>query len=149
MPSHHFAHPRRRNPKLLKALPDGLVSVASHQVSGRGRGGNSWLSPPGCLQFSLVLRMPANLAPRVVFVQYLFGLAVVEAVRGRKGYEGVGIRLKWPNDIYAEVGEGETGRGKTGLEGFKKIGGILVNSSYAGGDFTLVVGPSAALFMVF
>ena len=77
-------------------------------------------------------------------MQYLFGLAVVEAVRGRAGYEGVAVRLKWPNDIYGDVGS----KGKSVM---KKIGGILVNSSYAGEDFTLVVGelvarPSRSLY---
>lgn len=72
-------------------------------------------------------------ARKIVFVQYLFGLAVVEAVRGASGYEGVAVKLKWPNDIYGDVGS-------AGKPELKKIGGILVNSSYAGDDFTLVVG---------
>lgn len=59
---------------------------------------------------------------------------MVEAVRKTPGYEDVGLRLKWPNDIYADVGTGE------GHERYRKIGGILVNSSYAGDEFTLVVG---------
>jgi biotin--protein ligase len=41
------------------------------------------------------------------------------------------VRVKWPNDIYGETDEG-----------LRKVGGILVNSSYAGQDFTLVVGTS-------
>ena len=130
----------RRNDRLLGALPTGLVCVASHQIAGRGRGANSWVSPAGCLQFSLVLRLSTGQASRIVFIQYLFGLAVVEAIRGVKGYEQLGIVLKWPNDIYADLGsEGETR--------YKKIGGILVNSSYAGSDFTLVVGESSLLLL--
>jgi biotin---protein ligase len=129
-----------RNEQFLSSLPSGLVCLASHQIAGRGRGGNSWVSPAGCLQFSLILRLSSSNAPKIVFLQYLFGLAVVEAIRGVKGYEEVGVRLKWPNDIYGEVvGEGE------GMERYRKIGGILVNSSYAGDDFTLVVGEFYAL----
>ncbi|ORY92445.1 biotin-protein ligase [Leucosporidium creatinivorum] len=124
-----------KNEQFLSTLPSGLVCLASHQIAGRGRGGNSWVSPAGCLQFSLVLRLGSQNAPKIVFLQYLFGLAVVEAIRGTKGYEEVGVKLKWPNDIYGEVGgEGE------GMQRYRKIGGILVNSSYAGDDFTLVVG---------
>jgi biotin--protein ligase len=47
--------------------------------------------------------------------------------------------LKWPNDIYADMGEGE------GMSRYKKIGGILVNSSFANGEFTIVTGTSDSL----
>lgn len=124
----------RRNDRLLSALPPGLVCLASHQIAGRGRGGNSWVSPAGCLQFSLVLRLPASLAPKIVFLQYLFGLAVVEAVRTAPGYEQVGVVLKWPNDIYGDVGRAG------GPERYRKIGGVLVNSSFSGDAFNVVVG---------
>lgn len=120
-----------RNPSLLSALPSGFVFVGSHQIAGRGRGSNNWLSPPGCLQFSLVLRTPKHLGPKLVFAQYLFGLSVVEAVRSLPGYGDLGLRLKWPNDLYADMGQ---------EQGLKKIGGILVNSFFAGGDFTVIIG---------
>lgn len=66
-------------------------------------------------------------------------MAVVEAVRKLPGYEKVGVCLKWPNDIYADMGEGE------GMARYKKIGGILVNSSFANGEFTIVTGESHVL----
>lgn len=138
--------PNDRNITLQAALPSGLVCVASRQLSGRGRGGNTWLSPAGCLQFSLLLRMPSSHASKIVFVQYLFGLAVVEAIRSEPGFDQVGkrIRLKWPNDIYADMGveRGEEAR-------WQKIGGILVNSSYAGSDFNLVIGMFVLLAFLF
>ena len=124
-----------RNDRFLSAIPSGLVCLASHQIAGRGRGANSWVSPAGCLQFSLVLRLGVKNASRIVFLQYLFGLAVVEAIRTAPGYQEIGVCLKWPNDIYGDIG-GE------GSDKYRKIGGILVNSSYAGDDFTLVVGKS-------
>ncbi|GAA6062825.1 hypothetical protein JCM10212_002463 [Sporobolomyces blumeae] len=123
-----------KNDTFLSTIPSGLVCLASHQVAGRGRGGNSWISPAGCLQFSLVNRIALSESSRIVFVQYLFGLAVVEAVRTCPSYEKIGVCLKWPNDIYADMGEGE------GMARYKKIGGILVNSSFAGGEFTIVTG---------
>ena len=43
----------RRN---VDAVDDGAVCVADVQVSGRGRGGNTWSSPPGCLMFSFNTR---------------------------------------------------------------------------------------------
>jgi len=74
----------------------------------------------------------------VVFIQYLVALAVVESIRTRKGYENVPLRLKWPNDIYAQVQEkNEKGEATTVL---KKVGGLLVNSSFLKNEFLLVVG---------
>ena len=97
-----------------------------------------WLSPAGCLQFSLALRAPLAALPaaRVVFVQYLFALAVAEACRTDTvlGAEaGARVRIKWPNDLYAVTREGER----------KKIGGILVNTSFGAGNVELVVGATA------
>lgn len=128
-----------RNDAFLAQLPDGLACVASHQVAGRGRGGNAWISPAGCLQFSLVARLPASASAKIVFVQYLFGLAVVEAICGISGYEDLGVRLKWPNDIYADLGAAAEAHGQ---ERYRKIGGILVNSSFSGDTFSLVIGES-------
>lgn len=96
-----------------------------------------WLSPPGCLQFSLLLDLPASLSSKMVFIQYIMALAVCEAVDedGR-----LGVRIKWPNDIYAEVeGVGGTEIG-SGKKGKVKLGGILVNTSYVGGKWRIVVG---------
>lgn len=73
------------------------------------------------------------MGPKLVYLQYIFGLSVVEAVRSLPRYEDVELRLKWPNDIYVDLGA---------EAGLKKIGGILVNSFYAGGDFTVIVGES-------
>ncbi|EJD07395.1 class II aaRS and biotin synthetase [Fomitiporia mediterranea MF3/22] len=120
--------------QLLSHLPIPLLSLATHQLAGRGRGSNTWLSPPGCLQFSLLLRLPLTSFPasKLVFIQYLFGLAVIEACRSPSvlGAFGDRVRLKWPNDIYAV----------TGHAGPKKIGGILVNTSFMGGHVDIVIG---------
>ena len=64
-------------------------------------------------------------------MQYLFGLSVIEAVRTLEGYEDLDLRLKWPNDLYGDLGN---------MGGLKKIGGILVTSTYAGGDFNVIIG---------
>lgn len=127
-----------KNPTLLSHLPIGTTATATTQVAGRGRGTNVWVSPPGSLMFSTMLKHSlalSNTAP-VVFVQYLAALAIVAGIHGYdKGYEKMPVKLKWPNDIYAldpTVPERE--------KKYVKIGGILVNSSYAGGDYTLVTG---------
>ena len=74
-------------------------------------------------------------ANKLVFLQYLLSLAVAEACRdesilGPKA--GEQVRLKWPNDIYAVVGEGN--------EDLRKIGGVLINTSFSGNKVDIVAG---------
>ncbi|CDS01890.1 hypothetical protein, partial [Sporisorium scitamineum] len=69
-----------KNFRLLSTLPVGTTFFATQQMSGRGRGGNRWISPKGCLQFSAVFRVPVSMASKTVFLQYLSGLAVVEGI---------------------------------------------------------------------
>ena len=133
----HTAQENDRNPLLLANLPTPLAFLATFQLTGRGRGTNIWLSPPGCLQFSLLLDLPNFLASKVVFIQYLMALAVCDAVDedGR-----LGVRIKWPNDLYAEaegVGESKIGSGEKGRA---KLGGILVNTNFISGKWRIVVG---------
>ena len=128
-----------KNPSLLRLLPAGFTATATTQVAGRGRGNNVWVSPPGSLMFSTVIKHSMSLTQKapVVFVQYIAAMAIVKAIQTyAPGYEKLPIRLKWPNDIYA-LDIKATGEER---ERFIKIGGILVNSSYSGTDYTLVVG---------
>lgn len=106
------------------------MCIGANQIAGRGRGRNSWVSQSGALQFSFIVRHSLSLthAP-VVFVQYITALAVVESIRTREGYEQVPLRVKWPNDIYVETDDG-----------LKKVGGLIVNSSFVQDEFLLVVG---------
>ncbi|RIA92468.1 hypothetical protein C1645_691658, partial [Glomus cerebriforme] len=127
-----------KNFEFTKQLPTGFVFVATQQIQGRGRGKNSWISPPGCLQFSVILRHPLNLSVSVIFIQYLLALAVIEAIRTKKGYEDIPLRLKWPNDIYVELSSPSD-------ESFSsskivKIGGVIVNSQFIQDEFILIAG---------
>ena len=131
-----------KNPKLLNTLPIGTTATATTQVAGRGRGSNVWVSPPGSLMFSTMFRHPLNLSSTapVVFVQYLAALAIVEGIQNYdRGYNVLPVKLKWPNDIYALDPTKKQALGDS-RSGYVKIGGILVNSSYSGGDYTLVTG---------
>jgi biotin---protein ligase len=127
-----------RNPKLLNGLPNPLMSLATHQMSGRGRGGNIWLSPAGCLQFSILLKVSSSpgsspypyLRPSsLVFIQYLMGMAVVIGCRPLLGPHGGRVRLKWPNDIYGVSG---------GVK--KKLGGIIVTTVFSEGIISIIIG---------
>ncbi|KAJ9120801.1 hypothetical protein QFC22_002735 [Naganishia vaughanmartiniae] len=127
-----------KNPKVLKSLPTPFLSLATFQLSGRGRGSNQWLSPPGCLQFSLLLDLPRSFpANKLVFIQYLAALAICD---GLDSDGKLGVKIKWPNDIYGESeGIGGTIVGR-GVKGKAKLGGILVNSSFVDGQWKVIVG---------
>ncbi|KAI0670961.1 hypothetical protein C8Q78DRAFT_1078915 [Trametes maxima] len=72
---------------------------------------------PGYLQFSLLLRAPLAALPgaKVVFAHYLFAFAVTEA---------------WRDDVVLGPMDGAR----------RKIGGILVNTSFGAGHIELVAG---------
>lgn len=133
-----------KNAALLQSLAPGTTLVATHQVAGRGRGKNAWASPRGCLQFSTRLTLPASAGAKSVFVQYLAALAIVyglteglgsvsETLRGR-------VRIKWPNDVYAQVPTATPTSVRREACEYVKIGGILVNAVYARDHFDVVVG---------
>lgn len=99
--------------------PDGMVVTATHQESGRGRQGRTWVAPPGrALVCSVIVREPPRLIPLAA------GVAVaetIEAVRQAEspaaiwaqaeGGGGAPVQVKWPNDVH--------------LRG-RKVAGILV-----------------------
>lgn len=87
--------------------PDGLVVVADHQTSGRGRLDRTWETPAGtAVTFSMVLRpvVPTRSWP---WLPLLTGYAVDKALKAQ-GYDA---GVKWPNDV---------------LIGDKKVAGILI-----------------------
>ena len=118
-------------------IPPGIVCIADIQRSGRGRGGNQWSSPPGCLMFSLLTTHPEGRT--LPFLQYIATMAAVDAIQEaaddalaraspafRRGSgRAVDVRIKWPNDLYS---------------GGLKIGGVLCNSTYTDGVFNVVTG---------
>ncbi|KAL4232937.1 hypothetical protein ACF0H5_007625 [Mactra antiquata] len=106
----------------------GLIVVARQQTSGKGRGGNSWLSPIGCAMFTLHVRIPQDsaLGRSVSYLQHITSLAVVHSVCKLPGYEDIDLRLKWPNDIYY---------GKQ-----MKLGGVIVKSTFMDGMVHALIG---------
>ncbi|XP_036204163.1 biotin--protein ligase isoform X2 [Myotis myotis] len=106
----------------------GLIAIAVRQTQGKGRGGNTWLSPAGCALSTLLVSVPLRslLGQRIPFVQHLMSLAVVEAVRSIPGYQDINLRVKWPNDIY--------------YSDLMKLGGVLVNSTLVGETFYILIG---------
>ena len=82
-------------------------------------------------------------ASKLVFVQYVFALAVVEACRsdGLLGRVGESVRLKWPNDVYA-LDEGSGGS-------WRKVGGVLVTTSFGDGQVLVNIGELGFLGVLF
>ncbi|GLI70165.1 hypothetical protein VaNZ11_014788 [Volvox africanus] len=109
-------------------LGDGAVVVADCQTSGKGRGGNQWTSPVGCLMFSAVRRLRVASPVQAPFINYLVCLAVTRGVRKalqESGLPALDLRIKWPNDIYA-----------AGL----KVAGALIHTTWQGGWFNVIAG---------
>jgi BirA family transcriptional regulator, biotin operon repressor / biotin---[acetyl-CoA-carboxylase] ligase len=98
---------------------DGTVVHADEQTAGRGRLSRRWLSPPGNLYLSILLR-PRVPAGRLVEIGFVAALAVADAVDALLPRQ-VRATLKWPNDVLVRGG---------------KIAGILLDQA----DDALIVG---------
>ncbi|MEO6058301.1 MAG: biotin--[acetyl-CoA-carboxylase] ligase [Gemmatimonadales bacterium] len=92
--------------------PAGTAVVADEQSDGRGSRGRAWSSPRGGLWLSVLARPPAA---TMELVSLRAGLAVADALDAAG--TGVGLRLKWPNDL---------------MLGERKAGGILCEARWQG-----------------
>ncbi len=89
-------------------VSDGMVLNTSNQTAGRGQRGNIWRSAPDQnLTFSVVLK-PAFLRAQE---QFRLNMAVSMALADLLADFSRAIKIKWPNDIYADN---------------KKLAGILI-----------------------
>ncbi|BFZ53994.1 biotin holocarboxylase synthetase [Savitreella phatthalungensis] len=137
-----------KNFSLSRDLPHGTLMLCSHQLSGRGRGGNSWISPPGVLSFSLILYHDLADSPGsggaagLVFFQYLISLATVEALLELSPELELGI--KWPNDVYMRVPQSQNTLGTScfELEGkyYAKVSGSLISTTFWQDKYILTIG---------
>jgi BirA family biotin operon repressor/biotin-[acetyl-CoA-carboxylase] ligase len=98
---------------------EGTVVTAWEQTRGRGTKGRSWHSPRGKGLYASVILRPKE--TDILLLPLLVGVACTEAIR--RG-TGVGVGLKWPNDI--------VWRGK-------KLGGILCETGVKGGAVVYAV----------
>jgi len=92
--------------------PDGTVIWSRVQTAGRGRRSRAWISEPGNLYFSLLLRpdYPVSAATQMGFIACNTVAEAVAAVVPR----GTFVTCKWPNDVL--------------IEG-RKVSGILLESA--------------------
>ncbi|WP_114912631.1 biotin--[acetyl-CoA-carboxylase] ligase [Acidibrevibacterium fodinaquatile] len=77
---------------------EGLAVMAGQQTSGRGRGQRVWLSPPGNLALSVLLRPQTPLAIAGQWA-LLAGVALFDALASVAPALAAELRLKWPNDV--------------------------------------------------
>lgn len=96
---------------LRAGTPHGAVYAAERQTRGRGRRGRRWLTTPGGLLFSVVVR-PVSAASGAT--GRLTIAAAVGVARAIQACTGASVSIKWPNDLV--VGEA-------------KAGGVLVETS--------------------
>lgn len=111
-----------------EGAPHGAVWLAETQSHGRGRQGRVWVSPRGeNLLFSVLLRIPCAPA-QVPPLSLVCGLAVRDAVAAAID-DGDRVLVKWPNDVVIA----------TATHGFRKVAGILVESSLAGSKVESII----------
>ena len=89
----------------------GTLVIANEQTAGRGRGGKSWQSSPGAGIWLTLIERPRDTSGLEV-LSLRVGLAAAESL---DRFATEPIRLKWPNDLYADRG---------------KLGGILVEARW-------------------
>ncbi len=95
-------------------VPDGYWLRAGTQTGGKGRGGRTWISPPGNLYASTVINL-ASSDPPPQTLALAMGLAVHEQVTSLLMVQDhPRVLIKWPNDV---------------LVGSAKVAGILLERS--------------------
>ena len=111
--------------RALQGEPAGLVIRADLQTKGRGRRGRDWVSPPGNLYASILLR-PVRPAAEVATLGFVAVVALGDAVEPLLP-STASVRHKWPNDLL--------------LNG-SKVSGILLETQgpEQGGDGFVVLG---------
>jgi len=74
-------------------LPHGTIVCANRQTSGRGRYGRTWISAPGGLYFSVLLK-----PVKTDFLPNLTQLMALSVCRALEDFNLSAV-LKWPNDV--------------------------------------------------
>lgn len=80
--------------------PEGMVVQALEQTEGYGRHAREWVSEPGNLYLSLLLR-PSCGVQEIGQLSLMAGLAAAQTIQGFMD-EPDKLRLKWPNDVLIE-----------------------------------------------
>lgn len=108
--------------KELVQNTDCVVVTADFQTKGRGRNQNTWLGEFGQnVYISIGIKHnQIKKVEEVAYFQWLGALSVLNTLQNLCC--SVQFRLKYPNDVYAKLGNGD----------YKKISGILVEHQFLG-----------------
>lgn len=99
---------------VLEKYHEGTVVLAQYQRKGRGQAGSYWESEAGKnILTSLILEPKFLEAGKQFYLSMVVSLALVHLLKTHLE----GVKIKWPNDIYADN---------------KKIAGILIEQSVKG-----------------
>src|SRR4051794_10686215 len=96
-----------------QGAPAGTAGLAEAQTRGRGARGREGHSPPGGLWLSVLYRPGSPLGVELLSLR--LGLHVAEALESVA--PGLGVMLKWPNDLMVSD---------------RKLGGILCEARWQG-----------------
>jgi BirA family biotin operon repressor/biotin-[acetyl-CoA-carboxylase] ligase len=102
--------------RLAETIPAPFWVMARSQTVGRGRRGRPWVSPPGNLYATCLMR-PTEAADVVALRSFAAALALHDACAVLTGRPEA-LALKWPNDVLLNGG---------------KLAGILLEAQGAGG----------------
>ncbi len=97
---------------------EGTVVLAEQQTGGRGRLGRRWISPPGSVSLSIILR------PTLIPLTHLIMVASLAVTHSIETVTSLSTQIKWPNDILI--------RGK-------KVAGILTEGELRGNGVDFVI----------
>ena len=89
---------------------DGTVIIAGKQTGGKGRAGRKWISPPGGIWISVIIKPKLDIS-KITLFPIVSSLALSFSI---EKILKINPELKWPNDIT--------------LKG-KKLGGMIVDAS--------------------
>jgi BirA family biotin operon repressor/biotin-[acetyl-CoA-carboxylase] ligase len=109
--------------KMIPHLTDynGVVVVSETQTGGRGRLDRKWVSPPGGIWMTIILRTDLKMQD-LSKMTLLSASAIAETLI--KNYK-ISVNIKWPNDIYWNG---------------KKLCGILAESEKVNDKTYLIIG---------
>jgi BirA family biotin operon repressor/biotin-[acetyl-CoA-carboxylase] ligase len=96
-----------------QGAPAGTAVLAEAQTGGRGSRGRAWHSPPGGLWLSVLYRPDSPIGVELLSLR--LGLRAAEALEAAG--PGLGVMLKWPNDLIVSD---------------RKLGGILCEARWQG-----------------
>jgi len=80
----------------FEELTDSSLILAKEQSKGRGRRGRAWLSPPGNIYASFVIKKTLQPAQ----CTYIGAVSALQTLR--KYAPGIPFWIKWPNDVFAK-----------------------------------------------